>query len=153
MLDQQRLRNQVARGFLSYVDVPRSSYWARHYTRRDESHESTPSPVGKHWMDQVTVNVVLPWFYLRGLSVGNAQLCERVLTHLRQYPPVLENRRTRRVKQQWGLKHSLEWSNVLEQQGVVHVYKHGCVEQHCETCRFNRRNKETAQISLIDRRR
>lgn len=150
-LKQNSIRTPLARSLLSMFHLDSTRYWSTHYTRSDGVHEGTPKPVGTHWMDQLLVNVVLPWFYSRALESGNGAVSDRVMRQLRRYPPVLTNRRTRRIKRQWGLEDTFQWDNVLEQQAAVFLYKHGCVVDRCEQCSFNRR--EDDQLRLIDRRR
>ena len=149
LLSQPELRVTAARRFRRLLHG-NQGYWSYHYTLSDEKHKRLPLPLGQRWIDQWLVNVVLPWYYLRGLERGPKEWCDGVLKHLRSYPPVLSNRRTKRIVKQWGQSHTWEWQGVLEQQGAVFLYKNGCKKNRCGDCSLNIREGSSSQKTLFE---
>lgn len=137
MLFQPSFRAPARRTLRSLFQKNRG-YWKYHYTVRDNRHDSLPIPLGPGWIDQCFINVIFPWYYLRGLERGG-DLSDRVIYHLRNYPPVMTNRRNRRLVSQWGQSERWTWENALEQQGGTFLYKFGCRENKCEQCLFNQK--------------
>lgn len=133
--------------------LPPNNYWRRHYSRTDDVRTEVPRSVGRTWFDQVSVNVLLPYLYFRSVYEGRPGLREAVEETFREAPPSLSNRRTRRIQRQWGFENGdFEWGSVRRQQGAVHLYKEGCVEDNCGECPLNV-GEATAEPSLFEDRR
>ncbi len=124
---------------------PDTSYWRHHYTLTDDPKTTVPRSLGQGWADAVAVNVLLPYLSSTGLVE------QGTLNSLRSYPATMENRRLRRLREQFGHP-DLPLTSVLQQQGGVFLYKRGCREGACEGCPLNRRG-EHEQRSLFPRSR
>lgn len=115
--------------------LPSVNYWHRHYSLRDDSHSSVPAPVGTGWFDPLVINVIFPYLYYISIRRGDESIRKLLKEQLHVMNPGLENRRTRRLTQQWGFESgSFEWKNGLQQQGAVHLYKEGCRKDRCGEC-------------------
>lgn len=139
LLNASDFRREAHRSLRSVFGFPGANYWKFHYSLSDSRRETVPSPVGPGWFDQVLVNVFLPDLYYRTYELGLPELRDRIVGCLREFPPTLVNRRTRRLKQQWGFdENDAVFDSVLQQQGGVHLYKQGCVRGRCEQCSLKR---------------
>lgn len=122
------------------------SYWKFHYSLSDCRRQSVPSAVGSAWFDQLIVNVLLPFLYSLTFINGRPDRRASVVEAFMHYPATLRNRRTRRMKQQWGFGDDTDvYGTVAQQQGAVHVYKQGCVPGRCGRCKLKRDGARTAR--------
>ncbi|MGM0381280.1 MAG: DUF2851 family protein, partial [bacterium] len=129
----EKFRRLFTAKLSDYFSLPARNYWKFHYTCSDCRHKSVPAPVGETWFDQVIVNVILPWLYFRALAGKTAYRCREVEDILKSYPPVLNNRRTKKIKEQSG-NNDFQWKNISQQQGAVFLYKKFCRAGNCESC-------------------
>lgn len=144
--DLQSLRQE----FQEIFDLPTGNYWSYHYSLSDHVHDSVPLALGTNWFDQVIMNLVLPYGYYQGISRGDREMVDRVRTYLRSFPARLNNRRTRRIQEQWGFEdRSFEWENGYRQQASVYLYKKGCKQNRCGRCPLNQ-SGEPDQAGLFE---
>jgi hypothetical protein len=133
--------------------LPSVNYWHRHYTLGDDTHSSVPSPVGTGWLDQLTINVILPYLYFVSVRRGDASAQRSVKEQLHGMNPSLGNRRTRRITRQWGFESGdFKWENGLQQQAAVHLYKMGCRMGRCEECPL-RNDANPPEATLFEKSR
>ncbi len=126
------LKSELNRMF----SFPSQSYWRHHYTFKDCSRETVPAPVGPGWQAQFTVNIIFPALYFFALTRGDKKLRRKVVDEFLDYPPVLENRRTRKFIRQAGF-FDFNWRSAAWQQGAVYVYKKFCRRGRCRKCPFS----------------
>ncbi|GEM_PF-5484072 len=134
-LQAKSLRAFLAQRLLPRFKFPGRNYWRHHYTFSDDRRESVPSPFGKKWLDQLIVNVVIPFFYQRALFNGWSERRRCWEQIFLDYPPVLPNRRTRTIESQCGME--VTWPSVAHQQGAVFLYKRYCQQGRCSECMLN----------------
>ncbi|MFB6355699.1 MAG: DUF2851 family protein [bacterium] len=144
----ESIRTFVLDRILDRVEWPGGSYWQYHYTMSDDRHNSVPKPLGKSWCDQFVINQWIPWLYMNGLRGGNRTFVRYLENQFLDYPPVLQNRRTRRVRHQWGHTGEYQWESAGRQQAAVFLYKKRCRDGKCQSCPFNRR-KDKDQIDMF----
>ncbi len=139
--------SDVKRRLRDAFRLPSVNYWRNHYSLSDDLHASVPAPIGSAWLDQLAVNVVLPYLYYVSIQRNDASVQEQVKEQLQAISPSLGNRRTRRLTRQWGFDSGdFKWENGLQQQGAVHLYKKGCRPGRCEQCPLRNEGKHSNML-------
>lgn len=146
---QNMLRTELDEVF----NLPQRNYWKNHYSLRDDVHEKVPSPVGKTWYDQVSINLIFPYLYYLALRDGDSELRESLFSLLEKFPKTMSNRRTDRLEKQWGFTDDdFQWKNGFLQQGGVYLYKEGCKKGRCSKCPLNGDNRDE-QLAIFNNNR
>ncbi|MFB6346436.1 MAG: DUF2851 family protein [bacterium] len=138
-LNGSNFRSRVHEELEEILGYPSGTYWNYHYSLSDPHRGSVPSSLGSNWFDQYIVNVMLPHLYYESFTRGDSRGRQTVVDQFMSYPPTLGNRRTRRIKKQWGFDpEATVYRSAAQQQGAVQFYKHGCVPGRCDQCDLKR---------------
>ncbi len=138
ILDQPDSLKRLQRELRGIFKFPKGNYWRYHYSMEDDHRDSVPLPLGPSWFNQVTMNLLLPYMYYRGISAGDTKLRKAVKSVLHGFPPRMNNRRTRRIQRQWGFEEeNYDWDNGFHQQGAIYLYQEGCRKSRCNRCPLN----------------
>ena len=97
-----------------------------------------PDFIGHGRAREITVNVVLPFFFARAQTGSQPKLNQHILELYRTYPKLDENQITRYLSNLfWGKGKPRVISSAQRQQGLIHLYKTFCQDQRCEACPVN----------------
>lgn len=128
------LNRGLLNGFLDLVgsDNPKNRVTAI------ENSLTVPDLMGQARAREITVNVVLPFFYSR----AQMNLQDELKTHVYQlyntYPKSGENQITRYLNELlWGNRTPRKAKSAKRQQGMIHLYKTFCQENRCQVCPIN----------------
>jgi hypothetical protein len=109
--------------------VSPESYWGCYLDFGLPSLDAAPALLGKERAADIIVNVLLPFFYVRGLPEHG----EGVLDIYRGYHASEENTLVKHMRQQLGITQYLV-DTARRQQGLIHIYKTRCLEGNCNGC-------------------
>ncbi|MFC2027780.1 DUF2851 family protein, partial [Chloroflexota bacterium] len=94
-----------------------------------------PDLLGQARAREITVNVVLPFFYSWAQMNTQNELKYHVFDLYETYPRLAENQITRYLNEIfWGNSKPGRVKSAKQQQGMIHLYKTFCQDQRCDGC-------------------
>ncbi len=113
--------------------VPPDWYWGQYMDLGLPTSGVPPALLGKERAADIVINVLLPFFYARGVARDR----EGVLELYRGYRAPEENTLVKHMRQQVGIAH-FPVNTARRQQGLIHIYKTYCLEGNCCGCPLGR---------------
>jgi hypothetical protein len=131
--------SQQRTGLLAIFQVEADEFWSWHWTWKAEM-EHRPQPLlGMQRLTDLTVNVLLPWFWMRATSAGNAVLQQKAEALYFEWPKSEDNAVLRLARQRLlgdAPLHCL--SRASAQQGLLQIVHDFCERTNalCADCPF-----------------
>lgn len=113
--------------------VPPDRYWGQYIDFGIPSSGAPPALLGKERAADIVINVLLPFFYTKGLARDR----EEILKIYQNYRAPEENTLIKHMRQQVGISRFLV-NTARRQQGLIHIYKTQCLEGNCGRCPIGR---------------
>ncbi|NQT71524.1 MAG: DUF2851 family protein [Chloroflexi bacterium] len=105
------------------------------YATKIERGFIVPDLLGQGRAREITVNVVLPFFYSWAQMNAQDEIKKHVSELYGAYPRLGENQITRYLNELfWGNVTSGKAKSAKRQQGMIHLYKTFCQDQRCDRC-------------------
>jgi len=115
------------------LTVAGGGYWRDHFDFGARSRTRMAALLAHSKAGEVIVNVILPFVFCWGESIGRPELSEHSVDLFRSYPGLAENHLTRHMKRQLGLQASSDLT-ACRQQGLIHIFGAYCREGRCGEC-------------------
>ncbi len=122
ILSAQRLADVEA-----LLDVAVSEYWNTHYVF-DQSSLYRAKKMGKHMINHLIINVVVPLLYAYGAHSGEEVLKEKALAWMEQ--TAREKNRITALWEALGVRHA----HAFDSQALLQLQKHYCTQRRCLQC-------------------
>lgn len=122
ILSAQRLADVEA-----LLDVAVSEYWNTHYVF-DQSSLYRAKKMGKHMINHLIINVVVPLLYAYGAFSGEEVLKEKALAWMEQ--TAREKNRITALWEALDVKHD----HAFDSQALLQLQKHYCAQRRCLQC-------------------
>ncbi len=114
-------------------------FWESRWTLKSKPMEQPRPLLGETRVTDIAVNVVLPWFWTRCASGGDAGLRRTAESRYFAWPKAQDNAALRLARQRLlGGAHSRRLTTAAIQQGLMQVVRDFCCHSNaiCEDCRF-----------------
>jgi len=113
-------------------------YWSRHWTFRSGRFAAAQPLLGAGRLNDIAVNVILPWLHARATSDGNAGLVARVEHRYFAWPKAQDNSRLKFVRQRLFGSRRIPLRGAALQQGLLQVQADFCNRTNalCDDCVF-----------------
>ena len=105
-----------------------SEYWNSHYQFGEKGKNSTPKKLGINTVNNILINVVVPFIFVYGRSTQNEQLISKSLMILENIKA--ENNSIIRNWAELGLKPN----NAMETQSLIELKNNYCSQKKCLNC-------------------
>ncbi len=111
--------------------VPPSAYWQEHYRFGQPAPRRSKMP-GESFVRSVLNNVVIPYRYAYGSSMGEGSAVRGALDLLAMQPP-----EKNRITRNWE-KLGLQNTHAASSQALIHLKKEYCIFKRCLRCQIGR---------------
>jgi len=113
-------------------------YWSMHWTFRSGRFAKAQPLLGAGRLDDIAVNVILPWLYARATEDDNVGLRQRVVERYFAWPKGQDNSRLRFVRQRLLGVRRISLRGAAAQQGLLQVQADFCNRTNalCDDCVF-----------------
>ncbi len=136
---QGKTAQEVIAEFRKFFRIPADDFWQHHYdfkSRDGWRSRALGHLVGNARADDLIVNVVLPILDAYARETGQAVLQNRIHEAYNDFPALMENELTRRMRNQLGSADAGRSfpRGARFQQGLLHLCKNYCRYLYCEQC-------------------
>lgn len=109
------------------LDITANDFWHYHYTL-EEASPFQPKHIGEELIQQVLINVIIPFFYAAGIHQQQVGLQQKAINWLIQ----LQAEKNALIKQ-WD-RAGVSCTNALESQALIELKKYYCQPKRCLDC-------------------
>jgi hypothetical protein len=131
--------SQLAPALLTIFQPSQDEFWSWHWSY-PAGRSAKPIPLlGTARLSEMAVNVVLPWFWMRAKSSGNASVQKSAVHRFEVWPKSEDNVELRKTcRRMLGGRTYLRLRFAMEQQGILQLAQDFCKQSNalCEDCRL-----------------
>lgn len=128
---QNLLKCNTAEQVNNVLEVPLPEYWQQHYHFGKKTARKV-NPIGKGFMQNVTINVVAPLRFAYATYLGNEEEREIAIELLHQCKPEVNG-----VVDMWS-ELGVNANDAAESQALIHLKKLYCDKKKCLNCGFSK---------------
>jgi len=143
-----RVAFRVLRGLLTVQPLP---FWKNHY-QFDCCSKGPTRVLGPDRINELVTNTVVPLSLLYARVFKNRAVRERTLQLFNAIPAVAHNSVTRVMERQL-LRGTIPLKSVSNQQGVIQLHNHYCIEGRCIDCAVGAAIDQTERTGVTPHRR
>lgn len=129
----------LTESLLECLQGPEDDFWSRHWSFKS-AHLPKPQPLlGTSRLNDIAVNVVLPWFWMRASAGKNEELQKVARDRYFEWPAAQDNAILRQARQRLFGRGVLRWLNTAAaQQGLLQIVRDCCNHSNaiCAECPF-----------------
>jgi hypothetical protein len=121
------------------LQVRHDSFWSYRWTLKSAAFREASPLLGEHRMTDATVNVILPWLYVRACAGGNETLAKATEARYFLWPAGEDNAVLRLARQRlFGGAPANFLKSAAEQQGILQIVRDFCDHSNsaCDHCQF-----------------
>lgn len=131
--------DQLASSLAEIFQPSADAFWSHHWTLT-AARLTRPQPLlGADRVNDLAVNVVLPWLWVRAREGGNAALQSELEARFAAWPAAADNAVLRQARQRLlGTRSARNCSGAARQQGLLQIVRDFCDHSNalCAGCRF-----------------
>lgn len=119
------------------LSLPGNEFWSRHWTFKSKPTRSEQPMLGASRATDLSVNVILPWLWIRANAGRNETLRAEAERRYLAWPPAQDNTVLKRARERLlGGRHKPR--SAAHQQGLIQIVRDFCDHSNaaCEHCRF-----------------
>jgi hypothetical protein len=131
--------SQLAPTLLALFQPSQDDFWSWHWAYPAGKAIKEIPLLGSARLTDMAVNVVLPWFWMRAKSSGNAALQKSAVHRYEVWPKSEDNVEIRKLcRRMLGGQHHFKFRLAMEQQGLLQLAKDFCKQSNalCQDCRL-----------------
>ena len=131
--------SQLSQTLLSIFQPVQDDFWSWHWAYPSERTDTSIPLLGAARLADIAANVLLPWFWTRAKSSGNALLQQSVVHRYENWPKSEDNIEIRKLcSRMLGGRKDLRLRLAMEQQGLLQLAQDFCRQSNalCEDCRL-----------------
>ncbi|MCD6050699.1 MAG: hypothetical protein K0Q55_2102 [Verrucomicrobia bacterium] len=138
-LAQKVRKNQLVPSLLEIMQAERDEFWSCRWTMKAARMTQEQPLLGEIRLTDVSMNVILPWLWLRAAKGQNSELVEEVENRYLSWPRSEDNSVLRQARRRL-LGHSTPsiLTTAAEQQGLIQIVRDFCdhADSTCADCPF-----------------
>lgn len=130
---------EMAPALLELFQTEPDEFWSWHWTIRSPRLKKPQPLLGAARMTDLSINVVLPWLWVRAFEGRNSALQREIENRFNTWPAAEDNAVLRLARQRLlGGASRRSLRSAAEQQGLIQIVRDFCDHSNaiCENCRF-----------------
>lgn len=112
--------------------IKSDGYWSNHYVFDKSNNVEIKYFVGSSRVDEMLINVILPFLYLYYSLFGKKHYASKILKVLTNIKFDLDNSLIKDVAESLGVGNSSKSALIF--QGMIELFRHYCTKDKCEEC-------------------
>lgn len=124
------LKKSIAGQFI----VPAKGYWSTHYIFDRRAKEKIRYLIGSSRVDEILINVVLPYFYVYFDLFGKHNQRDKLLKFYSQMKVEIENGMVKEIASNLQMKDI--WKRTIYYQGLIELFRGYCSRDGCSECKI-----------------